>query len=295
MLTIKWLTEQENKRETSFGCVLVLGGFDGLHCGHQKLLARAKTYGLPVGIMTILGGKDGSSLFTETEREFVFKESGADFTFVSRFEEIKDMSPEAFANLLTGNFDVKAFVCGNDFRFGYQALGTPETLKRATRVRVDVEELLTFNGEKVSTSQIKTCLKNGEVEKANALLQGRFFLLGEVIKDRQVGRTLGFPTANIPYPQEKFSLKSGVYETRITVEEKEGKTYRGITNYGARPTFDDKNVLTETYLDGFSGDLYGKTLRVEFVRYLRGITRFSSAEALKEQLKTDIRRVREND
>ena len=292
MLNIKWFTGQENKRDISLGCVLVLGGFDGLHCGHQKLLARAKTYALPVGIMTILGGKDGSSLFTETERELVFQEAGADFTFVSRFEKIKDMSPEAFANLLTGKFPVKAFICGDDFRFGYQASGTPETLKRATRVRVDVEELLTFNGEKVSTSQIKTCLKNGETEKANALLQGKFFLLGEVVKDRQVGRTLGFPTANITYPKEKFSLKNGVYETRVTIE---GKTYRGITNYGARPTFDDENVLTETYLDGFSGDLYGKTLRVEFVRYLREITRFSGVEALKEQLKTDVRRVREND
>ncbi len=274
------------------GCVLVLGGFDGLHRGHQKLVERAKTHGLPVGIMTILGGKDGASLFTQEERELLFQEAGADFTFVSRFEEIKGMPPEAFATLLTERFPVKAFVCGDDFRFGYQASGTPETLIGATRVRVDVEELLTFQGKKVSTSQIKASLLGGEIERANELLLRSFFLLGKVVKDRQVGRTLGFPTANIHYPQEKFSLKKGVYETRVTIED---KTYRGITNYGARPTFDDKNVLTETYLDGFSGDLYGKTLRVEFLRYLRGIIRFANVEELKEQLKTDIRRVREND
>jgi riboflavin kinase/FMN adenylyltransferase len=103
---------------------------------------------------------------------------------------------------------------------------------------------------------------------------------------------MGFPTANILYPQEKFPLKQGVYETCVTVD---GVRYKGITNYGARPTFDNACVLTETYLDGFHGDLYGKALKVEFVRFLREITRFADMQALKQQLETDIRRVRNND
>jgi riboflavin kinase/FMN adenylyltransferase len=151
---------------------------------------------------------------------------------------------------------------------------------------------LEIQGEKVSSRSIKKHLTEGEVAQANVLLGERFFLLGEVIKDRGVGRTIGFPTANILYPQDKFPLKQGVYESRVTVD---GISYKGITNYGARPTFDNERVITETYLDGFDGDLYGKTLKVEFVRYLRDITRFDSVETLKRQLTKDIERVRNYD
>ena len=108
-------------------------------------------------------------------------------------------------------------------------------------------------------------------------------------KDRQIGRQIGFPTANIPYPKEKHPLKQGVYETRIALD---GKTYKGITNYGARPTFDNEKITTETYLDGFHGDLYDKALTIKFVRYLRGVTKFESVDALKAQLAQDLARIR---
>ena len=114
-------------------------------------------------------------------------------------------------------------------------------------------------------------------------------MIGEVFKDRQVGRTIGFPTANVLYPQEKFPLKKGVYETKV---EYNGVVYKGITNYGARPTFGNENVLTETYLDGFGGDLYGETLKIRFVRFLREIQKFESVELLKQQLEKDIKKVR---
>lgn len=289
MLKTVLLTEKFHKE---VGSVMLLGGFDGLHAGHKKLLSRALSFSLPVGIMTIVGGKEGDSLFTLAEREEIFREAGIDFVFELPFEEIKGRSPGDFSKLLQENFCVKAFVCGDDFRFGYKAQGTPETLKQATRVRVEVEELLKIDGEKVSSSTVKKLLEKGDVEKADRLLGANFFLLGTVFKDRQIGQTMGFPTANIEYPKGKFPLKKGVYETRTVVD---GKTYKGITNYGARPTFADEKTLTETYLDGFAGDLYGKTLKVQFVRFLREIEKFESAEALKTQLSKDIRRVREND
>jgi riboflavin kinase/FMN adenylyltransferase len=124
------------------------------------------------------------------------------------------------------------------------------------------------------------------------MLTHSFFLTGRVKKDRQIGRTMNFPTANIEYPKGKHPLKKGVYETRVTIG---GKTYKCITNYGARPTFDEEKVTTETYLDGFDGDLYDKELTVEFIKYLRDIEKFNSVEELKDQLTKDIRRVREND
>lgn len=270
---------------------MLLGGFDGLHSGHRQLLSCAKKSGLPVGVMTIVGAK-GQSLFTFAERENIFRENGADFVFELPFDEIKDLSAEAFIRLLQTEFSPRVFVCGEDFRFGAGAKGNPEILQSMDGVHAEVLPLVEIDGEKVSSGTVKKYLTKGDVERANVLLGENFFLLGEVVDGRQVGRTIGFPTANILYPKEKLPLKTGVYETRIRLN---GDTYRGITNYGNRPTFDDDALLTETYLDGFSGDLYGKTLKIEFVRYLRDIRKFDDADGLKKQLQTDVERVRDND
>ena len=269
---------------------MLLGGFDGLHIGHRQLLERAKKSGLPVGLMTIVGVKTENSLFTFEEREKIFQEAGADFVFELPFSEIKDLSLEAFLRLLVKEFSPKLFVCGEDFRFGAGAIGTPETIERTTQVRVETLPLVEMDGEKVSSSHIKTLLGLGRIEAANKRLAHGFFLLGEVYEDRKIGRTMGFPTANIRYPKGKYPLKKGVYETRVTVD---GKTYKGITNYGARPTFDDSTVVTETHLDGFCGELYGKKLKIEFLRYIRDIQKFENVEKLKEQLQKDVRQVRD--
>ena len=274
------------------GGVILLGGFDGLHVGHRKLLARAKEYRLPVGVMTIVGGKSGGSLFTLREREKVFENAGVDFVFELPFGEIREMSPEQFVKALETQFEPAVFVCGEDFRFGKSALGTPERLRLLTKAQVDVLPLMELGGEKVSSSTVKRLLGAGDLNVANELLGEPFFLLGRVVSGRQVGRTIGFPTANMAYPSEKFFIPLGVYETSVSVD---GADYKGITNFGARHTFGDESVWTESYLDGFSGDLYGKQLTVRFVRFLREIQKFESADALKEQLQRDIRRVRTND
>lgn len=288
MLKTVWLTEQPN---TLQGSAMLLGGFDGLHVGHRLLLNCAKQSGFPVGVMTIVGGKE-DSVFTFVEREDVFKRAGVDFVFELPFAEIKDLSPDAFLALLEENFQPQLFVCGEDFCFGAKAQGNPKTIVERGQVRVEVLPLVEKDGKKISSTTVKDCLKCGDVHTANALLGERFFLIGKVKEDRKVGRKLGFPTANIAYPKEKFPLKKGVYETRVCVD---GKEYKCITNYGARPTFDNEDVLTETHLDGFSGDLYGRALKVEFVRYLRDIRKFESAEDLKAQLQADIQSVRQGE
>ncbi len=280
------------KFDKNVGCVMLLGGFDGLHAGHKKLVQRAKAFSLPIGIMTIVGGKEEKSLFTLEEREEIFKRVGVDFAFELPFQEIKNLSPEQFSNLLISEFNPKAFVCGDDFRFGKNASGTPETLKEVGQVRVEVEKLITANGEKISSTTIKAYVSAGEVDKASELLGEEFFLLGTIVKDRGVGKTIGFPTANAEYPKDKYPIKQGVYETRVCIN---GKEYKGITNYGNRPTFDNDATKTETFLDGFDGELYGKTLKIRFVRFLREIKKFESVAGLQAQLKEDIRRVREHD
>lgn len=288
MLKTVALTE---KFHSGAPCVLLVGGFDGLHTGHQALLKRAKGFGLPVVVMTISGGK-GDDLFTFPERENVFRRFGADFAFELPFGEIRTLSAEEFCRLLTEKFSPQAFFCGEDFRFGHNAAGTPNFLEAYTRVRVEREPIHCLDGEKISASSVKKRLENGDAVGAARLLGYPFFLQGKVEEGRKVGRTMDFPTANIRYPSGKFSLKKAVYEVEAEID---GKVYRGIANYGARPTFDDGEVWTESCFDGFSGNLYGKTLTIGFTRCLREIVRFASAEDLRKQLKKDVERVRKND
>ena len=140
-------------KDISTGTAMLLGGFDGLHIGHRRLLSCAKASGLPVGVMTIIGGKD-EALFTFPEREDIFRRAGLDFVYELDFAEIKELSPKEFLALLEKDFSPKLFVCGDDFRFGKGAQGTAETIKQATQVRVEVENLLTMDGEKISTRTV---------------------------------------------------------------------------------------------------------------------------------------------
>ena len=237
--------------DSSSPCVILLGGFDGLHLGHRRLVSRAKELNLPIGIMTIDGCKSTGNLFTVAERESIFADAGVDFAIEMPFEPIKNLSPEQFIKLLKNGREVKAFVCGKDFRFGLGATGDFSTIRKLGE-QVLVEELLFEGEEKIGASLIKQKLANGEVEQANKLLGHCFFVEGEVLADRKIGRTIGFPTANIKYPNNKFAIKQGVYETSAIIH---GKEYKGITNYGARPTFFDDAVWTETHFISYTGDL----------------------------------------
>ena len=281
-----------NEKYGGGAAVMVLGGFDGLHIGHQLLLERAKNLSLPVGIMTIEGGKSGQSLFTVAERESIFFRCGVDFVFETAFDEIKNTLPEDFLDLLKEKCNATAFVCGEDFRFGAGAVGTPETLKNYAKESAFVEKILYDGERKVGATLLKEYLADGRVESFSKLSALPFFLQGTVVKDRGVGAKIGFPTANIPYPKGKFPLKQGVYETRAEID---GKVYKGVTNYGARPTFENSSVVTETHFISYTGDLYGKNLEIQFVRCLRDIEKFESVEKLKNQLTKDVGRVINND
>ncbi len=280
------LNEKKQKLETP--CVLLFGGFDGFHIGHKTLLERARGFGLPIAIMTIIGGK-GLSLFTEREREYLFRAQGIDVVITCDFPSIKDKTAEEFLSEIISVVNPKYAVCGEDFRFGKDALGNPQTI-REMQISTLVEPLLTLDDEKVSARLVKKALEEKNLAKANQFLGEPFFMIGMVKPDRKVGRKLGFPTANIAYPKGKFPLPYGVYETEVFLD---GKRYKGITNFGSRPTFDNDEVVTETYLDGFSGDLYGKELNVRFLRFLREIKKFSGAEELKDQLFSDLKKIRE--
>ncbi len=273
-------------------CSLLLGGFDGLHRGHAALLSRAKATGLPVAITTILGGKAGGELFTRTERRYLFARAGADVCAEFDFSvQFRNMPPEEFLRALFARLNVKAVFCGEDFRFGRGAAGTPQLVARTAPCPVTVLPLAEAGGEKIATSRIKRMVADADMAGADALLLTPYFLEGRVEHGRHVGGpVLGFPTVNVSIPPEKVRPKDGVYAGRVETPAGE---YPAVINFGARPTFGVAEKKVEAYLDGFSGDLYGANVRIFPGRYLRPVMKFESADALKVQLRRDIARLRD--
>jgi len=266
-------------------CALLLGGFDGLHAGHMTLVEAAKRTALPVAITGITGVKAGGNVFTEQEREIIFREAGiscaAELSFT---EELKNTSAEEFLAQLLAKIPAKAIFCGEDFRFGKGALGTPTLLKELCSCPVTVLPLKTENGEKVSVTAIKRLLDEGRLPAVNRLLFHGYFIGGVVEHGRRVGRTYGFPTANLTFPSEKHPVRDGVYRGRVVTPCGE---YPSIIHFGARPTFGVTEKKIEAYLDGFSGDLYGASVRVYPEEFLRPVQTFSSPQELREQLARD--------
>lgn len=284
-------------------CALVLGGFDGLHLGHRALLEEAKRSDLPVGVTTIFGGK-GKALFTREERRYLFSAAGVDLVIEIPFTEaVRETSAEDFLRILSETLSPRLFVCGEDFRFGKGAAGTPQLLRSCAVPVAVVKTVKDLAGEsgrprKISTSACKSFLRSEDLPRLNACLCARsedllgsgYFVQGEVGHGREVGRTYGFPTLNLPVPAEKLLPPDGVYGGLCATPE---GNFPCILNLGARPTFGVQTRLLEAHLDGFSGDLYGKTVRVYPMEYYRPIRKFSGAEALRAQLKADIGRLRE--
>ena len=175
--------------------------------------------------------------------------------------------------------------CGEDFRFGKDASGTPALLKERAPCPVTVLPLAALGGEKIAVTRIKQLLSEGEMEKVNALLCTPYFVRGIAEHGRAVGRTYGFPTANLRLPSGKFPLKEGVYAARARL--KNGEEYPAIVNFGPCPTFGVEARKTEAHLVGFQGDLYGEEVTLFPVKLLRPVRKFQSKEALEKQLEAD--------
>lgn len=283
---LKILHEGENYCEP---CALLLGGFDGFHAGHETLLAAAQKTRLPVGLTAISGGKAGGDIFTFSERETLFREKGFSFVLEIVFsEEFKNTLAQDFLCALFEKINAKAVFCGEDFRFGRGALGTPELLKKLAPCSVTVLPLKTEGGEKIATSAVKKLLAAGELASVNKILCGGFFVQGEVERGRGVGKTYGFPTLNVSYPKEKFCVKDGVYGGYALTS---AGRFPAIVNFGARPTFDLAEKKVEAYLKGFEGDLYGQTVRIYPTEFLRPTCKFASKAELENQLNKDVERI----
>lgn len=279
---------------------VVVGNFDGVHRGHQSVVRQAAepahAAGRPVVALTFEPHPRNfftpdQPLFRLTSRDEKARQlarAGCDATVVLSFGGgLASMEAEAFvADVLVGRLAAHTVVVGWDFHFGRGRVGSPAFLAEAgPRHGLFVEVAPPYGGPTpVSSSAIRDMLAAGDILAAGRLLGRRFILEGEVIHGDKRGRDLGFPTANIRLAPET-RLRHGIYAVRALVD---GKVFGGAASYGRRPQFDDGAALFETYLFDFSGDLYGKPLRIELVSYLRPEAKFESVEALVEQMGRDV-------
>ena len=292
-----------NKDEYNFPALVVLGCFDAVHVGHAELLKKAKLQakinGLDLGVMMFGNGKGGRQVYTFEERLAFLSGYNAKFVLkIDYNDEFKKTTPAEFLNILEEKINIKGYMSGKDFRFGAGAKGKSSTLKKYAEDEdnavwyMPVKDVM-IDGEKVSTTLIKQYLEEGKIQKANELLGREYFVSGEVCEGHGRGASvLGFPTANIVYPANKVLVAPGVYGVEAEID---GTVYKGVANCGPRPTFGEDAIVLEAYFEGLNENLYGKTLTVKFLNYIRGIKKFENADELKAQIASDATKVGEPD
>lgn len=283
--------------------VLCLGNFDGVHIGHRTLAERtvrikeelsASLAGLGSGAWLFetppslsLCPKPIPQLSTLEEKLVRFAEIGLDYAFLADFSALKDLSPEEFVGkVLKEQCHCVYAICGFDFRFAKDASGNADTLMSLMDGRGETVGCVALDGETVSSSAIRALLMDGNAEKATRMLGAPFSLSAEVLHGKALGKNLGVPTINQHFATGAIRPKDGVYISRTRI----GDTlYPSVSNIGTRPTFaDGETVNCETHILGYEGDLYGQTIRVEFLKRLREEIRFSSVDELGQQLRADI-------
>lgn len=291
------------KQHTGVG----LGNFDGLHIGHMALIntliSECRLNGLHSVVYTFIKHPDHmlrktliSPLITTNEQKTILLASTElDFLCYQEFDEAySHLSPDEFVkNILIDRLKIRLAVVGFNYRFGYMGKGDAECLKRCGEkfgFKVVVVPPVKVNAETVSSTLIRDYIKKGKIDRVFQLLGRHFSLNGTVICGKRIGRTLGFPTANIMADPEMVVPANGVYITKTKLE---GKWINGITNVGIAPTIRDGSVFNiETHLLDYEDDLYGKAIEVCFIQRLRGEKRFENVEALKRQVSEDVQKTK---
>jgi riboflavin kinase/FMN adenylyltransferase len=288
--------------------VLTIGVFDGVHLGHRALISgavmAARERGLQAAVMTFDPHPD-SVIFPNrpllylndlADKAAYIAEIGADVLIVQPFtSEFARTPAEDFITRLTQLAAIKEIHVGEDFSFGYKARGNVAFLHEiGPKLGFQVKSLppLKVDGEVVKSSRIRNLILDGAVDGAARLLGRAHSLKGEVIHGNERGRLIGFPTANMAIPDRFAVPGNGVYATTTTFLDNQGREkdrpHSSVTNIGTRPTFDNGVRSVETFVLDWSGDLYGQTIRVEFIQRLREERKFAGIEAIRAQLAQDV-------
>ncbi len=288
------------------GGIVALGNFDGNHLGHQAVVGRAIAWARAEGRPALVATFDPHPvrhfrpdtppfrLTTLDQRERLFAEAGADAMVVFHFDgDLAALTAEQFiAERLEGALRVAGVVTGEDFTFGHAKRGTVHTL--ATRgpahgFRAETVGAVALDGEIVSSTRIRDALRRGDMATATRLLTRPFAIAGVVQHGDKLGRTIGYPTANVD--MGKYLRPAyGIYA--VTGRLADGRVLKGAANLGIRPSFDPPKELLEPYFFDFSEDLYGQEIEVSLIEYLRPEAKFDSLEALTAQMDADCARAR---
>jgi riboflavin kinase / FMN adenylyltransferase len=285
---------------------IALGNFDGIHCGHRQViepvLAAREQAVLRLYATVVSFSPHPREFFSKQplallspfeERIALLEQTGVDQLMVLPFDqELANLSPEEFVHqILVDRLQAKHISVGKDFRFGHRRAGNADLLQQLAAqhgIEVTQVSLQTLDGERISSSAIRQALAQGDIRTTSQLLGRPYRLIGKVVEGQQVGRTIGFPTANLQLPPNKLVPAQGVYGVRVSGKDlNQGNAIAGVMNIGNRPTVNGLAMTIEVHILDWQGDLYGQELTVELLEFIRSEQRFPSLDALKEQISAD--------
>lgn len=274
---------------------IALGTFDGLHKGHQAVLNAVLPYSSvavsfrrpPRSVMSGIS----ELLMTPADKINALKNYGVKNVELYDFEDIRETTALQFLEELKAKYQPSLISCGYNYRFGKNAEGNSEMLRlfcQKNGIEFHCSECVLDNGKPINSTTLRELIRNGEMEKANRQIYGGFRFSAPVIHGDARGRTLGFPTINQKYPSDLVSPKFGVYAVKILID---NESFNGISNIGIRPTWQTNDIMSETYIKNFSGDLYDRVLTIKPLKFIREERKFHSLEELKTTILSDIAKI----
>ena len=285
------------------GSIILIGNFDGLHLGHRKLFELAKKFkkkfSVKIGVMTF--EPMPKMFFNENLKNFrisnqkqkinLLRKLNVDFVIIKKFDKkfSKIKSINFIKSILCSKLKAKFIFVSNNFRFGNKREGDVKQLKQYESLcnnKIVKPKPLIKNKKIISSSLIRRLLQNGKLNQANKFLDREWSVEGKVLKGRQLGKKIGFPTANIDI-KDYILAKPGVYAVKVKKQNSK-KLLKGIANLGYRPTFNQKKILLEVHLFNFSKNIYNKYLTVYFLKFIRKEKKFKNVDQLQRQIKIDL-------
>ncbi len=282
------------------GTAVALGKFDGIHLGHRLLIdgllgerqrgRQALVFTFGTAPREVLYGGSKKMIYTPEEKAYYFSRLGIDVLLEYPFtKQFASCPPEEFVEqYLVRQLGVRSIYVGADFHFGCGRRGNVALLRalgEQHHFEVNVLNRKTLHGKVISSTLVRDMLES-HLQTANEMLGSPYFVYAPVVRGKQLGRTIGFPTINQEIPPQKLIPASGVYASRVLID---GEQYPAISNLGIKPTIEgDRRVGLETHILNYQGDLYGSLVHTELLYYMRPEERFSGIEELKEQIQTDI-------
>lgn len=281
------------------GSVVTIGNFDGIHLGHQKIIAQLKEHAEKLKVPSVVisfnptpqnfFGADHAVLSSYEEKDFFLSSLGINYHLVINFnKEFSNINAQTFIEeFLLRKLNIKLCLVGDDFRFGKNRVGDFSLLQEnGVKHGFAVEETATIehNQIRISSTRIRECLQQNNLEETKKLLGRSYSISGKIVRGQQRGRTINFPTINI-LPNRSKSPVSGVFAVKVKLS---GQTYFGICNAGHKPTVDGREFLFETHIFDFEKDVYEQFAEIAFLKHVRPEKKFNSFEELKDQIEKDV-------